>query len=229
MKISDIDVIEASIVGVPENQRSWAKSAALAVKSFGYAPETEEETPVADTKTPVEATGTELPDDAGAEPATTETGTDAAPEAAAATPDVQESAEESATDETAVETPAGETPETASDESTSESADPPTVEKAYSVEDVRELVGHVKTLVTEIGRLREENAELVAKQASFVAEAGALTTEVDEAKQVITKVLGMPLRPRTAGYVEDFANRHSLFAPEIAEYLDKRSKLSNGN
>jgi hypothetical protein len=44
-------------------------------------------------------------------------------------------------------------------------------------------------------------------------------------------VLHMPLRSQTAGFVEQGLSPGSLFArvsPDIAEYLNKRSKL-NGN
>jgi hypothetical protein len=43
MLISDLDVFEASVVGVPENQRSWAQKAALAIKSFNFTPEDNDE------------------------------------------------------------------------------------------------------------------------------------------------------------------------------------------
>jgi len=156
------------------------------------------------------------------------TGTNAADEAADAAPDGQESAEESDEAKAESETPAGETPETASD-STDDAADAPEVEKAYSPEDVRELLGHVRNLVQRIGDQEAEIAVLRTKVASYEAEAGTLTNEVNEAKEVIERVLAMPLRPRTAGYVEEFTATHSLFDPDIAEYLNKRSKLSNGN
>jgi hypothetical protein len=240
MSISDVDVIEASIVGVPENQRSWATKAALAVKSF-Y--KNEEDEPVDQPETPVDTAGNEVPDDAGAEPVAVTSdpeveksldpsiGAPTVDATVASTPDVQASAEES--DDTS-ETPSGETPASTSDED----ADPPIAEKAYEPGDVAELVGHVSNLVSRIGAqealLIEKDAkiaELETKVARYEVEAGTITKEVDAAKEVIEKVLHMPLRSQTAGFVDQGLPPGSLFArvsPDIADYLNKRSKI-NGN
>lgn len=238
MRISDVDAIEVSIVGVPENQRSWAQKAAMAVKSFYK----NEEDSVADDIIEKQVDTGELPDDAGAEPkgadeaadagdAPAGNGTEAAPEAAEGE-DAQESAEESASE---AETPAGETP----DAPDGEDADPPVTEKAYEPEDVKELLGHVKGLVEALDKagavIVEKDAKIAsleAEIAKYKVEAGSISREVDEAKQVIEKVLSMPLQARTAGYVEEKVGSGSLWSsvsPDIANYLSKRSKLSNGN
>lgn len=253
MLISDLDAIEVSIVGVPENQRSWTQKAVMAVKSF-Y--KNEEESPVDQDETNVEATAAETPDDAGAEPAgaldtpaapeaapvvtkqldTTgaqpdDTGTPAADEAAESNSD-QASAEESGSEP---ETPSGETPASTPD---AEGADTPVTEKAFEPGEVAELLGHVSKLVEALGErdqvIVQKDADIAALQtkiAQYEADAGSITEEVDAAKQVIEKVLAMPLRSQTAGYVEKGLTPGSLFArvsPDIADYLNKRSKL-NGN
>lgn len=235
MLISDLDAIEVSIVGVPENQRSWAQKAALAVK--GFYSNTEEDPLVADNETNVEATSAETPDDAGAEPGTPEapvemtplpgdepvkTGHDAAAPAASDSSD-QESAEESADK---AETPAGETPETASAE---QSADTPIVEKAFEPGEVKELIGHVTNLVARIGDLENQIIEKDATIARYVSEAGSIAKEVDQASQVIEKVLSAPLRSKTAGYVDELISKSSIWSevsPSIAEYLNKRKHLT---
>lgn len=238
MLISGLDVIEASIVGVPDNQRSWAKSAAIAIKGFGHTIADQEDDSVDENETTVAATDAETPDDAGAEPAGAVTETaektpttgdapvETAPEAADAAADgddVQESAKESATGPADAETPAGESP----DDAGAVDADPPVVEKAYEPSEVKELVGHVTRLVARIGDLEAQIIEKDAKIADYMTQAGAIATEVDTATRVIEKVLAQPLRSRTAGYVEELGG--SVFAsisPEIAEYLTKRSKLT---
>lgn len=234
MLISDLDAIEVSIVGVPENQRSWAQKAALAVK--GFYSNAEEDPLVSDEDTNKVAAGAEVPDDAGAEPGTPDpatpatttgdepvsTGTEAAP-AAEGNSD-QESAEASAA---TAETPAGETPETATAD---ETADPPVVEKAFDPGEVRELIGHVTALVTALNA-RDARIEVLEKQLKvYEGEASDITKEVDTAVKVIEKVLTQPLRPQTAGYVDALIEKSSLWSevsPTIADYLSKRKHLTS--
>lgn len=219
MKIAEIDVVEASIVGVPDNQRSWAQKAALAIKSFNFPTEDEEETIV--TKE-LDDTAHETAETVEAAAETTEATT---PATADETGD-QAAEEQAAESTTGVQESASETPETTPEDEETE-ADPLEVKAAgFSPEDVAELVKQSGLLVTEIGRLREENAQLrddieAQKQASV-----AVSKEVDLATQVIGEVMKLPLRSKTAGYVGDFTSTHKLFAPDIAEYLDKRERTT---
>jgi hypothetical protein len=112
-------------------------------------------------------------------------------------------------------------PETApSDEA---DTDPAEEQKEASLSpEVTELLGHVKKLVKEIGRQRDEIAALKAENETLLAENKQVFGEVELAKQVIGKVMEQPLRSKTAGFVTDFKDVHKLFDPEIAEYLAKR-------
>lgn len=231
MVISNMDVIEASIVGVPENQRSWAQKAALAIKSFHKDEEdTEEmivtkaidethstdsvETPEETTEVIPEETAAEATETTEAVAETDETGDEAVEESTAdSTTGVQESAEE--TPET---TPSGEETET----------DTPDLEKvaSFAPEDVVELVKQTGLMAAEIGRLRTENAALQAKIETQEQANEAVSKEVDLATQVIGEVMKLPLRSKTAGFVGDFTSTHKLFDPDVAEYLSKRERIT---
>ena len=248
MAISDVDVIEASIVGVPENQRSWAQKAATAIKGFGHVDsfdidEDDEEETVSDE---VIEKGMDAPEKTPnpdvASPDVTEDNdnekTDDAADTAAPVeaPAPEPESDESATSDGQESASAGETPETASDGDSAEEqfADSPVTEKAYDPADVRELVQKAVLLATQIGQLNEviiqkdaDIAALNAKVAQYEGEAGALTDEVDTAAEVIRKALDLPLRPRAQAVIEETAsstlwNNH----PAIAEYLNKRRHLS---
>lgn len=99
-------------------------------------------------------------------------------------------------------------------------------EKAYDPAEVKELVSHVSRLVTRIGELETIIAEKDAKIAAYEADARSVSEEVKTAAAVIGKVMEMPLRARTAEYVEK--NVPDLFRdfPEVSAYLSKRSHLS---
>lgn len=238
MAISDLDVFEASIVGVPDQPRSWAKSAAMAIKSFGGAIEDEEDEPVADeTSGQIDNDTTppgEKPDDAGAEPegAAEEpapadpvtTGSDAAPAADDTQESAEASAEASGEAQAEQETPSEETPQ----EETPGDAPDVTAEKAFSAEDVKDMVGWVQKAVPHIARLESENEALRKQVAQFEADAQSITKEVSEARAVIEKTLQMPLRSQTASEIEKGLPANGLFAqfPDIADFLNKRSKLS---
>ena len=133
----------------------------------------------------------------------------------------EKSVDESASD---VQESAQETPETASTDTTE--ADTPIEEKTASVptEDVHALMGHIERLVKEIGYLRAENAALTDKNTALEASNKAVYGEVELAKQVIGKVMEIPLRSKTAAYVSDFTDVHKLFDPDIAAYLSKRAQ-----
>lgn len=243
MNVSDVEVIEASVVGVPENQRSWAQKAAVAIKGFGHVAdfdyENDEEETVSDE---VIEKGMDAPQEPSesAEPVEganddNETTEDAAT-AESAAPATEPGSDESVNPD-GQESDPPETPETASEDDSAEAdADTPTVEKAYDPGEVKELVGHTARMATEIGRLKEVVIQkdatieaLTAKVAEYEGEAGAITSEVDQAAKVIEKVLQMPLRPRAQAVVEGFAEGSELFAayPGISEYLTKRRHLSH--
>lgn len=123
-----------------------------------------------------------------------------------------------------------ETPETAPD--VAEDAEAISVEKAADVvtrAEVEELVAYVGKAVVEINRLREENANLISKNAELEKLVVPVSAEVEEAKAVIKKMLDMPLRSQTAGYVEASASAMpTIYDSEVQAYLAKRSKLSHG-
>lgn len=227
MKIAEIDVVEASIVGVPDNQRSWAQKAALAIKSFNFQNEDDEETIV--TKE-LDTTDHETAETATteAEAETTEATTET-PETTASTADEtgdQAAEEQAAESTTGVQESVVETPETTPEDEETE-ADPLEVKAAgFSPEDVAELVKQSGLLVSEIGRLREENARLAGEIETSREAKEAVSKEVDLATQVIGEVMKMPLRSKTAGYIGDFTKTHSLFDPDIADYLNKRERTT---
>ncbi len=253
MSIDGLDVFAASIVGVPANQRSWTQKAVRAIKSFRPDEEDDNDMPPDETtEVAKEATETNWLDanattsEADTVEETLDTAdivaetTEDATEKAASCPDCGKghdaegcdngyhSTEKSVDSESGVQESESETPETTPTES--EGTDTPETEKAltYSAEEVTALLKHVQTLVTEIGRLRDENAELHTKVASLTVENTTVNGEVELAKQVIEKVMAKPLQSKTAGYVNEFVEAHKLFDPDIADYLNKRGAIDNG-
>lgn len=251
LSIEGLDVYAASIVGVPMNQRSWTQKAVRAIKSFYGDPEEPDEedgiltkeldaVPEKDTAEGVAAdpatpttpdtseAGKENEAAAAEEPATIEKA-EACPDCGQSAdttgcPNDYHSAKSADASDSGVQESASETPETTPTDTTE--TETPDVEKAAGVptEDVAELVGHVRRLVTEIGGLRAENAELREKAASLELANHSVGTEVELARQVIEKVMQTPLRAKTAGYVKTFTDAHQLFDPDIAEYLTKRGE-----
>lgn len=114
------------------------------------------------------------------------------------------------------------TPETAPDPV--DTTEPAEVQKAmvYEDDDVAALVGHAKTLAKYL-EARDEKIDTLSKSLTDVtADRDRLTTENEMAKQVIEKMLAMPLRPQTVGYVADLQKRLPDFlAPEVKDYLTK--------
>lgn len=99
-------------------------------------------------------------------------------------------------------------------------ADPAPVQKALSFEttDVVELVGHVSRLVK---ALEIKGAEITA----LTTERDALASENEDAKKVIEKMMTLPLRPKTVGYVEDLNDRYpDYLAPEVKKMLIRKSQ-----
>jgi hypothetical protein len=218
MDIYHVDGKEASLVGIPMNQRSWTYKAAKAAEALDTASDIDDEDePEEVEKAAPEPEAPLTPEVVKTDDLDTAESDDAAASTSPETPDGQESDS------------APEPPETASEDVDAEDqTDTPETEKAaYPAAEVKELLSHVSQLVAHIGEQDAIIADLRTKVAAYEAEAGAITKEVDLAKEVIEKVMAQPLRSKTAGYVEDFTRTHSLFDPTIAEYLDKRSKLSH--
>jgi hypothetical protein len=207
---------EASLVGIPMNQRSWTYKAAKAAEALDTADLDDDDEPEETVKAAPEPEPTPDPTPEVAPDLTAESD-DAAASTTPETTDGQESEL------------APETPETASEDTDAEDqTDTPEAEKAaYPADEVKELLLRVSQLVTRIGEQDAIIADLRTKVATYEAQAESITKEVDLAKEVIEKVMATPLRSKTAGYVEDFTKAHSLFDPATAAYLDKRSKLSH--
>lgn len=127
-----------------------------------------------------------------------------------------ETADGQASDTAAAASP--ETPETASEDgSTPDGEADPATEKALTFEavDVLTLAMKARDLAQAVNH---RDAEIVALK----AERDSLATEIEVAKQVIEKMLTLPLRSKTAGYVEDLSKRLPDFlAPEVKTYLTK--------
>jgi len=140
--------------------------------------------------------------------------------------DIESAADESvakSTSEDGQEADPAATPETASD-TTPDVADPAPVQKAIEFEagDVVELVKHVQTLVGHVGQRDEKIAAMTTELSEVTMERDRLAAENKEAQAVIEKIMAMPLRPKTVGYVADFSERLPDFlAPEVKKFLTK--------
>ncbi len=262
MDIYHLDGKEASLVGIPMNQRSWTYKAAKAAEALDAAAiedDDEDDEPAAkalDTsagdplirqdldgpkekadKCPTcgkDGDAGECSDDYHtAKSASVTTGiTTKTDEIDTSIPtDTAESDDAAA--ETSPETEDGqasesapETPETASpeDEDDANVSDTPTEEKAYAFEsdDVFKLATHARDLAQTVS---DRDDEITALK----AERDTLAEENDLAKQVIEKMVTMPLRSKTAGYVEDTLVKRlpSFLAPEVKDYLSKNASGDN--
>ena len=112
------------------------------------------------------------------------------------------------------------TPETAS--AATDEPDPAEVRKdiLFDTDDVVELVKNVRSLVGSVGQRDETIAALTKELAEVKVERDRLASENKEAAQVIEKVMRLPLRPKTVGYVADLSKQLPQFlAPEVRAYL----------
>jgi hypothetical protein len=93
---------------------------------------------------------------------------------------------------------------------------------AFEVDDVVVLVKHVESLVKTV-EVRDETIVTLSKELTAAqTERDRLAAENEAAKQVIEKVMSMPLRAKTVGYIEDFSKHLPDFlAPEVRSYLTK--------
>lgn len=115
------------------------------------------------------------------------------------------------------------TPETAPSEAI-DGTDTAAVRKAvaFEADDVVVLVKHVESLVKTIEARDETIVTLTKDLTDLKAERDQLAAENEVAKQVIEKVMAMPLRPKTVGYVADLSKKLPDFlAPEVKSYLTK--------
>jgi uncharacterized protein YoxC len=93
---------------------------------------------------------------------------------------------------------------------------------AFEADDVVVLVKHVESLVKTIETRDETIVTLTKDLADLTTERDQLAAENEVAKQVIEKVMAMPLRPKTVGYVADLSKKLPDFlAPEVRNYLTK--------
>lgn len=240
VKVDDMDIIEASIVGVASNPRSWAHKAALAVKSYHPAEdeETDEEMTVTKELT-VGEDGPEAvlsvntavveetvgPESEVAKAADTD---DTISKAGDTCPDCGKGRDakgcdngyhtaEKSVDESTLgvqESPA-ETPETTPDAETD--ADPAVTQKAFEFE-----ATDVITLAQRARDLAQMVVDRDAQIETLTKERDLLKSESDAAKRVIEKMLAMPLRPKAVATVSDFSKSLPDFlAPEVRDYLSK--------
>lgn len=115
------------------------------------------------------------------------------------------------------------TPETAPSDAI-DGTDTAAVRKAvaFEADDVVVLVKHVETLVKTVEARDETIVTLTKDLADLTTERDRLAAENEVAKQVIEKVMAMPLRPKTVGYVADLSKKLPDFlAPEVKSYLTK--------
>jgi hypothetical protein len=253
MLINGISVKEASIVGIPKNQRSWVYKASLAAADLPDDPnlsddddetdEPAEEQVIASSGEMLQQWNVQNPTGFSATngSATLATVGDAGPETIAIlkTDDnvsdnllrTETPADEPAAAEAVLEdetTPGGQeadvaTPETAP--ATEDVTDPAIEQKAdIEVEDVAALVAHVKGLVEEIGRLRLENERLSGEIVTVKASFDQLSSVEEDVTAAIRKVMELPLRRRAVGHVEDLVNRYPQFDPRVSAYIERTTQ-----
>lgn len=253
MFIDSLTAKEASIVGIPKNQRSWAYKASVAaadlVSDEALADDEEETAPEdgspqsADPLTQASVAGTQvisIGEDGPEIPApsliqtTTGTASLTTWTIPSGTATVIINTDDPATEEVAPEdetTPGGQeadaaTPETAP-ETSDEAADPAIEQQAavdIEVEDVAALVQHVKGLVEEIGHLRSENERLTDELATTKAGYDRLSGVEKDVTAAIAKVMELPLSRRAVGHVNDIVERYPQFDPRVSAYIARATQ-----
>lgn len=206
LRIKKVDLLEASIVGIPANQRSWVQNAVKAIKSFTTSAQTEENEETADMPDPMT-----LSTDSDVEPVETET-PEIIPETVEAaaepvTPEVPES-EETLQELPVIAAALEEESETEDDsEDAGEVSDSDIVlALTLTVDDLR---AQLKDAMAEIEALRKQNSELV----DYVKDADA----------VLTTVAKTPIGRKTsiARTVDTFHNKVvEMYGEEAAKYLE---------
>lgn len=253
MDIWSIDTKEASIVGVPINQRSWVQKAVSAVEGLEETPvgdtildgDDTEETPVETAKsdsvsdTPVEATivvPKEVIEEVVAEAVAEVTKGAGCPSCGKDANDECNDAFHGKTEKGLTEVVPSEqittggqeaddaaTPETAPTESAP--TDTPT-EKAeqFAPEDVAALVKHVRTLIQTNANLNDEIVVLKGEVESLKASRDRINDERDDARDLISKALELPLRPKAQEYIQTAAQRYPGLDPAVTDYLIKSER-----
>lgn len=213
LRIKKVDLLEASIVGVPANQRGWVQNAVKAIKSFTASADEAEETDVPD-ETPTPMT---LSADPIVEPAAVET-----PEVITESAEAAAEVESPVADPEPVETPQ-ELPEVQASAQEGGDETDETSEDAGEVSDedivlaltltIEDLKVQLKSAQSEIETLRTQKSELV----DYVKDADA----------VLAAVANTPIGRKTsvAKTVDTFHTRVSeIYGPQIAKFLE----ISNG-
>lgn len=208
LRIKKVDLLEASIVGVPANQRSWVQNAVKAIKTFtsSVASEENEENSMP---------ATTLAFAEGAEP-TAETTPDPTPET------VEDSVDAVAAAVSPEEAESTETPEelpviaaALDGESETDAAS----EEAAEVSDSDIILA----LTLQIEDLKAKNADAMAEIETLRQENSDLADYVKDADAVLTTVAKTPLGRKTsiAKTVDSFhARMAELYGEEIVKYLE---------
>lgn len=208
LRIKKVDLLEASIVGIPANQRSWVQNAVKAIKSFTTS-ETAEENEETSDMPPENMT---LSTDSVEEPvveATPEIATEsveaaAEPETPVADPESEETLQELPVLEAALE----EESETDDDSEDAGEVSDEDIVLALTLT-VDDLKAQLKQAHAEIETLRKTNSDL--------------TEYVKDADAVLTTVAKTPIGRKTsiAKTVDTFHNKVvEIYGEEVAKYLE---------
>lgn len=217
LRIKKVDLLEASIVGIPANQRSWVQNAVKAIKSFTTSAETEENEETADMPNQItlgeNGPETVVPIAPSADDASAETETpEIVPETveAAAEPVTPEDPE---SEETLQELPViaaalEEESETEDDSDDAGEVSDSDIVLALTLT-VGDLRAQLKDAMAEIEALRKQNSEL--------------SDYVKDADAVLTTVAKTPVGRKTsiARTVDTFHNKVvEMYGEEVAKYLE---------
>jgi hypothetical protein len=237
--IKKVDLLEASIVGIPANQRSWVQNAVAAIKAFDRDLK-REKTMDADDTTPQSPLTTEAQRLAlvnGIPPAAAVTVASVEPKAAEATPDAaaQPEAEAETTDEPAGDgTPEGDGSAAAESSGEPSSTEQPTetasaTEPQPEIHNAQELgliEATVTTLEAAITEIRAKDATITSlneRVSELERERDAATQLAEAASELIEKIATTPLGRKTqiregVNTFHDVATK--VWGPEIAAVLE---------
>lgn len=229
LRIDDLELLEASIVGIPANPRSWVQYALKSIANLD-----ESDTLVIEDEPDDEVVKEEIPDvtkdvvqEATAEP----TLVDDAPEpdvSADVEPD-KEAAKTSVTvtveaEDTQVASPSA--PETVSD-GTADGDDAPLGDTVTSGADTAESVSLDANDLASIVKRFQEAITTVTDLQKQLSESKAEAAEAKEnlavAKQIVERIADLPVGQKTQfkGAVEDFRKRFPQYDNEFMKFLEK--------
>jgi len=220
LRIKKVDLLEASIVGIPANQRSWVQNAVKAIKSFTTSAETEENEETSDMPPEIMTLGENGPETVIAPIAPTADTESAAEETPEITPESVEAAADPETpevvpesEETLQELPAIEAALEGESETEDDSEDAGEVSDSDIVLaltlTIDDLKDQLKNAMAEIETLRVQNSEL--------------TDYVKDADAILTTVAKTPVGRKTsiARTVDTFHNKVvEMYGEEAAKYLE---------